>query len=86
MKEASQEVVQNNCIRCHTNQVTDVKLSSWLDDHKENRTGRKCWECHREVPHGRVHGLSSTRYTLAPIPTDLEKDVIPEWLKTEMNK
>lgn len=86
MKEASQEVVQNNCIRCHTNQVTDVKLSSWLDDHKENRTGRKCWECHREVPHGKVHGLSSTRYTLAPIPTDPEKDVIPEWLKTEMNK
>lgn len=86
MKEASQEVVQNNCIRCHTNQVTDVKLSSWLDNHADNRTGRKCWECHREVPHGRVHGLASTKYTIAPIPTDPEKDVIPSWLQTEMNK
>lgn len=86
MKEASQEVVQNNCIRCHNQQVTDVKLSSWLDNHSENRTGRKCWECHREVPHGKVHGLSSTRFTLAPLPTDPEKDVIPEWLLKEMNK
>jgi cytochrome c nitrite reductase small subunit len=86
MKEASQEVVQNNCIRCHKQQVTDVKLSSWLENHDENRTGRKCWDCHREVPHGKVHGLSSTRFTLAPLPTDPEKDVIPEWLLKEMNK
>lgn len=86
MKEASQEVVQNNCIRCHQQQVTDVKLSSWLDNHQENRTGRKCWECHREVPHGKVHGLSSTRFTLAPIPTNPELDVIPDWLSQEMNK
>ncbi len=81
MKEASQEVVQNNCIRCHTNQITDVKLSSWLENHKENRTERQCWECHRETPHGKVHGLSSTKYTIAPIPTSPVKDVVPDWLK-----
>lgn len=85
MKEASQEVVQENCIRCHTQQVTDVKLTSWIDKHKDNRTDRQCWDCHREVPHGRVHGLSSTRYTLAPIPTNSELDVIPDWLRKEMN-
>lgn len=81
MKEASQEVVQNNCIRCHTNQVTDVKLTSWLENHEKNRTERQCWECHRETPHGKVHGLSSTKFTIAPIPTSPEKDVVPDWLK-----
>jgi len=86
MKEASQEVVHNNCIRCHTQQVTDTKLSSWIENHDANRTDRKCWECHREVPHGRVHGLSSTKYTLAPIPTDVKKDIIPEWLKEAIKK
>ena len=86
MKPASQEVVQNNCIRCHMNQVTDVKLTSWIDGHQNNRTSRKCWECHREVPHSRVHGLSSTEFNLAPIPTNPEQDVIPEWLVNEMKK
>ena len=86
MKEASEKVVQNNCIRCHQDQVTDTKLSSWIDHHNNNRTDRKCWDCHREVPHGRVHGLSSTKYTIAPLPTDTDKDIIPAWLKKEMKK
>lgn len=86
MKEASQEVVQQNCIRCHQQQITDTKLTSWVEAHQGNRTDRQCWDCHREVPHGRVHGLSSTKYTIAPIPTDPEKDVIPEWLKEEIKK
>ncbi|WP_435139579.1 cytochrome c nitrite reductase small subunit [Formosa sp. A9] len=86
MKEASQEVVQQNCIRCHQQQITDTKLTSWVEAHQSNRTDRQCWDCHREVPHGSVHGLSSTKYTIAPIPTDPEKDVIPEWLKEEIKK
>lgn len=86
MQEASQEVVQANCIRCHMQQVTDTKLTSWVESHQENRTDRTCWSCHREVPHGRVHGLSSTMYTIAPIPTDTEKDVIPQWLQKEIKK
>lgn len=86
MKEASQEVVQKNCIRCHVQQVTDVKYTSWIEEHTTNRTERQCWSCHREVPHGKVHGLSSTHYTIAPIPTDPEKDVVPEWLKEEIKK
>ena len=86
MKEASQEVVQQNCIRCHSNQVKDAKLDGWVANHAESRTDRKCWSCHREVPHGRVHGLSSTEYLLAPKPTDIDKDIVPEWLKEEINK
>lgn len=45
--EAGQKVVQNNCIRCHSNLL------------QHQSTERICWECHREVPHGRVNSLSS---------------------------
>ena len=82
MKEASQEVVHNNCIRCHTDQVTDVKLSSWLDNHTENRTGRKCWDCHREVPHGRVNSLTSVPNARVPLPAS----PVPSWLNKLMNQ
>lgn len=84
MKPASQEVVQNNCIRCHIDQVTETKYDGWIENHQANRTDRQCWECHQEVPHGRVHGMSSIRYNIAPLPTDQEKAVIPEWLEKEM--
>ena len=68
MKEASQEVVQQNCIRCHLQQVTQVKYDGWIDGHRENRTGRQCWSCHKQVPHGKVHGLSTIKFNVAPLP------------------
>lgn len=86
MREASQEVVQNNCIRCHIQQVTQVKYDGWLEDHKENRIERKCWSCHQELPHGTVHGISTIRNNIAPIPTDNVETVIPEWLNQQINK
>lgn len=84
MKPASQEVVQNNCIRCHIDQVTETKYDGWIESHQANRTDRQCWECHKEVPHGKIHGMSSIRYNIAPLPTDQEKAVVPEWLEKEM--
>lgn len=84
MKEASQRVVQQNCIRCHVQQVTQVKYSGFLEDHDDNRTQRKCWSCHQQVPHGDVHGLLTIKYNIAPLPTDTEKTVIPEWLAKEL--
>jgi len=39
--------------------------------------GRKCWECHREVPHGRVNSLSSVPNAQIP---KVRKEV-PEWIK-----
>ncbi|TYA71622.1 cytochrome c nitrite reductase small subunit [Seonamhaeicola marinus] len=85
MREASQEVVQDNCIRCHVQQVTQVKYDGWLDGHAESRTERKCWECHQEIPHGTVHGISTIRNNIAPIPTDTLTTVIPSWLDKEIN-
>lgn len=86
MKEASQEVVQNNCIRCHVQQVTQAKYDGWLEGHNENRTGRQCWSCHKMIPHGKVHGLNTIKFNLAPLPTDKEDIVIPSWMEEKLKK
>ncbi|TRZ42034.1 cytochrome c nitrite reductase small subunit [Robertkochia solimangrovi] len=86
MREESQKVVQANCVRCHIQQVTETRYAGWLASHTEDRTGRTCWSCHREVPHGKVHGLSTVRYNIAPIPTNTEEMVIPEWIKEATTK
>lgn len=86
MREPSQEVVQANCVRCHVQQVTQAKYNGFLENHTENRTTRQCWSCHKEVPHGRLQGMSSVRYNIAPKPTDQEEMVIPAWLEKEMEK
>ncbi len=86
MREASQKVVQNNCIRCHQNQVTQTKLDGAFEHHKGDRTDRQCWSCHKEVPHGRVHGISTVKYNIAPIPTDVEKTVVPDWLDQKIKE
>jgi cytochrome c nitrite reductase small subunit len=82
-KSASVEVIHNNCIRCHQDQVTDAKLSGIVKDHHAKRTDRLCWDCHREVPHGRVKGLSSVGLQLEPIKeyTSPDMKIVPEWLE-----
>jgi cytochrome c nitrite reductase small subunit len=81
-------VIQSNCIRCHEPQVTDARLEGFVENHHGLRTDRTCWECHREVPHGRVKSLSSVGHQIEPIkahaPADME--VIPEWLKKSMKE
>jgi cytochrome c nitrite reductase small subunit len=48
------EIVQANCIRCHTEAVGSI-LSG------EQPFDRYCWDCHRSVAHG-DRGLSLTPY------------------------
>lgn len=86
MREESAKVVQNNCIRCHVQQVTQTKYDGYIDDHQHNRTDRKCWDCHKEVPHGKVHGLSTVRSNIAPLPTDVSDNVVPDWLEDKLKK
>jgi len=83
----SVKVIQDNCIRCHQDQVTDAKLEAFVADHTANRTDRTCWDCHREVPHGRVRSLSSVGYQIEPIKEYSPKDlsIVPEWLQESMN-
>jgi len=81
IKSAGREAVQQNCIRCHTNLITDSKLLSYNTVTHQNRKDRKCWDCHRETPHGRVNSLSSVPNARVPLP----ESPIPDWLKKEMS-
>ncbi len=80
IKEAGRNAVQNNCIRCHEKVLTDVKMMRPEYTSNQNRLTRKCWECHRETPHGKVKGLSSTPFARVPLP----ESPIPAWLKKAM--
>lgn len=83
MKEAGVEVVHNNCIRCHKDQITDARMTATVENHMKDRTERKCWECHKEVPHGKVHSLSSVKY-YGKIPSE-HQETVPDWLVKYMN-
>jgi len=77
IKEAGQKVVHENCVRCHTGLITDTKLSAYNHETQKFRMERRCWDCHRETPHGRVNSLSSVPYARVPVP----ETPVPGWLK-----
>jgi cytochrome c nitrite reductase small subunit len=81
--QPSVEVIQSNCIRCHEDRVVDTKLTASVAEHAAHRTDRTCWECHREVPHGRVKSLSSVGLQIENIEVHTKEKaaVIPKWLK-----
>lgn len=74
--KAGQKVVQQNCIRCHSNKITDSRMLALTNEYHDYRTERQCWECHRETPHGRVNSLSSVPNAKVPLP----ESPVPEWL------
>ncbi|MCD4772864.1 MAG: cytochrome c nitrite reductase small subunit, partial [Bacteroidales bacterium] len=50
---AGKKVVKDNCIRCHKELFDQSKLiSQTKGNYLVHNTDRKCWECHREIPHG----------------------------------
>ena len=77
IKEEGSEVVQQNCVRCHSDLITDSKVLRWTDEYDHYRVDRKCTDCHREVPHGRVNSLSSTPDARVPLPAA----PVPAWFK-----
>lgn len=54
----SRKIIQENCLRCH------ARTLQTMVQHSE--TDRSCVDCHREVPHGRVHSLSATPNAAVP--------------------
>jgi cytochrome c nitrite reductase small subunit len=64
--EAGKTVVQENCIRCHKDQVSQVAAYAVDGANYTKGEGALCWGCHRETPHGRVHSLSSTTNGIVP--------------------
>ncbi len=82
IKQAGKEVVQDNCIRCHQDLITDSKIlrrTAHFHHYRENRT---CWECHRSTPHGRVNSISSVPHARVPLP----ESPVPDWLKKNNKK
>ncbi|MCJ8326139.1 MAG: cytochrome c nitrite reductase small subunit [Campylobacterales bacterium] len=59
--------VQANCVRCHSktsSQMLVNKNNYHADSDEALKNGRRCWECHKYTPHGKVRSLTSTPYTL----------------------
>jgi len=80
--EAGKKVVHNNCIRCHSQTLTDPKLAAKVPNQAHNTQDRVCWECHREVPHGRVNSISSVPNARVPVP----ESPVPDWLNEYMKE
>lgn len=61
-------VAQENCLRCHEDRMSEVSAAHY------QKGDQRCWDCHQDVVHGRVHSLSAspdvTRPCLPPV-TDL---------------
>lgn len=79
--EAGEEVVHNNCLRCHSDLLLDSKLMAYKGN--TTNTYRKavdCTFCHRETPHGIVNSLSSVPNSRVPLP----ESALPDWLKKMM--
>ncbi len=81
IKEDSKKVVQDNCIRCHKDLISDYKLLNRTEEVHNFRSSKECWDCHRETPHGRVNSLSSVPYAKVPVP----ESPVPKWLKEVMS-
>lgn len=74
---ASQKVIYENCVRCHTQLNQEfVKTGMLRGDAIAGDSDMACWDCHRDVPHGGVNSLSSTPHSLTPFP----ESPVPEWI------
>lgn len=60
LSERAVPVVEDNCRRCHAAVIADVSVAA----HQSGDL--RCWECHREVPHGSVRSLSTTAGVFQP--------------------
>ena len=58
----AQKRIQANCIACHREIVSQITANSKLysTGGVSSQMERKCWSCHRDVPHGRTRSLTTT--------------------------
>jgi cytochrome c nitrite reductase small subunit len=79
---AGQRVVQENCIRCHGATLHATRLEQVRGDDIHHVAGLRCWDCHRETPHGRVNSLAAVPYEHVPLPGP----ATPRWLRDLMRE
>ena len=84
MHAPGQKVVQENCIRCHNDLVNEVQIGQVTAPMAHADNGKLCWDCHREVPHSRVHGLNVAPSSPVPIIDNMPSNT-PEWLENIVN-
>lgn len=82
IKQAGANVVQENCIRCHYELISMVRAVQVTADNHEKGEGARCWDCHRETPHGTVNSLSAAPFTLVP----RMESVIPKWMEKALKE
>jgi cytochrome c nitrite reductase small subunit len=74
-------VVQENCMRCHEARMSEVSAARYRDG------GQHCWDCHRDVVHGRVQSLSASPNISRPhLPPVTELPPIPPFFGKEHEK
>lgn len=59
--------VQDNCIACHSMATEGMRRNAAHYEFFENpgvASGRRCWDCHKSVPHGKVRAINTTPYRL----------------------
>jgi len=72
MSSFAKPVVQENCLRCHEGRMSEVSASRYQTG------GQKCWDCHRDVVHGRVRSLSASPSVSRPsLPSVLKLPPLP---------
>lgn len=82
-REPSNNVIMDNCIRCHTQLNQDfVKTGMITYTQARDGEGKACWDCHRNVPHTVVSNIASSPNAIVPLP----KSPVPEWLKKAMGE
>lgn len=80
-REASNNVIMENCIRCHTQLNTEfVKTGMISYTEAKQGQGKACWDCHTQVPHTKVSSLSASPNAIVPLPAS----PVPDWLKKIM--
>lgn len=77
IREPGMRVVQDNCIRCHIDNIHIVNLQRVSGDDVEHEDGLRCVDCHRGTPHGEVRSLSAVPYEHVPLPGR----TIPDWMR-----
>lgn len=80
IKPAGKNAVQKNCIRCHSDMIHPISIRSLKDQKIQDDGDGFCWDCHREVPHGRVNSLASTPYARVPVLSS----PVPQWLEKNL--
>lgn len=81
IRKPGQTVVQENCIRCHTELNSVVGTGQVTAKMAHEGNGKLCWECHTDVVHSNVRGLNSAPNARVP----LADNPVPEWLQKMSN-